>query len=176
MAMADDSSSKTRVSLLVRNLSFSSSPEDVRTAFSAYGSVRDVYLPLDFHTRKPRGFGFVEFYDSKDAERCLDEMDGKELDGKLLEVTLAKKGRSEPDAMRRREYRSGGYDPRGRSPPRSRGGYDRLSYRRDRENGYHSPSPHGRRDYRYSRDDRRHRRSRSRSYSRRRSRSYSNRH
>jgi RNA recognition motif-containing protein len=32
-----------------------------------YGEVRDVYIPTDYHTRKPRGFAFVEFPDSRDA-------------------------------------------------------------------------------------------------------------
>jgi arginine/serine-rich splicing factor 2 len=35
--------------------------------FSRYGEVRDVYIPEDYYTKKPRGFAFVEFYDSRDA-------------------------------------------------------------------------------------------------------------
>jgi RNA recognition motif-containing protein len=36
-----------------------------------YGDVRDVYIPTDYHTRKPRGFAFVEFTDSRDARYIL---------------------------------------------------------------------------------------------------------
>jgi RNA recognition motif-containing protein len=32
-----------------------------------YGEIRDVYIPTDYHTRKPRGFAFVEFADHRDA-------------------------------------------------------------------------------------------------------------
>lgn len=37
-----------KVSLLVRNLTFRTRPEDVRRIFSDFGDIRDVYLPLDF--------------------------------------------------------------------------------------------------------------------------------
>ncbi|KAL8442566.1 hypothetical protein Emag_006352 [Eimeria magna] len=94
-----ESDGQQRMSLLVRNLSYQTSPEVVRSAFAAYGSVKDVYLPLDFHTRTPRGFGFVEFWHRADAERALERMDGFELDGKCIEVAIAKKGRSAPQQM-----------------------------------------------------------------------------
>lgn len=47
----------------------------------------------------PRGFGFVEFWHRADAERALEKMDGYELDGKCIEVAVAKKGRSAPQQM-----------------------------------------------------------------------------
>ena len=71
----------------------------VRSAFAVHGSVKDVYLPLDYHSRMPRGFGFVEFWHRADAERALEKMDGFELDGKAIEVAIAKKGRSAPQQM-----------------------------------------------------------------------------
>ncbi|KAL8272951.1 hypothetical protein Esti_003119 [Eimeria stiedai] len=140
-----ESDGQQRMSLLVRNLSYQTSPEVVRSAFAAYGSVKDVYLPLDFHTRTPRGFGFVEFWHRADAERALERMDGFELDGKCIEVAIAKKGRSAPQQMKQRDER-GRRDgsPRGRrydddrrysrvdSPPR-RGRYNSLD--REERNG-----------------------------------------
>ncbi|KAF8820022.1 Rna recognition motif-containing protein [Cardiosporidium cionae] len=87
------------MSLLVRNLKFQTSPDRVREVFEKFGSIRDVYLPLDFHNRRPRGFGFVEFYDERDAEAALREMDNYEVDGNRIEVTMAQRGRSEPDQM-----------------------------------------------------------------------------
>ncbi|OEH76977.1 ser arg-rich splicing protein [Cyclospora cayetanensis] len=94
-----ESDGQQRMSLLVRNLSYQTSPEAVRNAFAVYGSVKDVYLPLDYHSRLPRGFGFVEFWHREDAERALEKMDGFELDGKAIEVAIAKKGRSAPQQM-----------------------------------------------------------------------------
>ena len=36
-----------------------------------FGDVRDVYIPLDYYTKKPRGFAFVEFHDARDARYFL---------------------------------------------------------------------------------------------------------
>ncbi|KAJ8025853.1 Serine/arginine-rich splicing factor 10 [Holothuria leucospilota] len=29
--------------------------------FSKYGSISDVYIPLDYHTREPRGFAYIQY-------------------------------------------------------------------------------------------------------------------
>eukprot|EP00920_Eleutheroschizon_duboscqi_P021182 GHVT01049872.1.p1 GENE.GHVT01049872.1~~GHVT01049872.1.p1 ORF type:complete len:414 (-),score=67.09 GHVT01049872.1:1797-3038(-) len=117
---------RDKISLLIRNLSFFTSPQAVREAFEVHGPVRDVYLPLDFFTKKPRGFGFVEYQNEEDSYRALREMDGVVIDNKRIEVTVAKKGRSDPNAMRHRggdDYVGGG----GRRGSRSRSGGRRRS-------------------------------------------------
>ena len=35
--------------------------DDLREMFTKYGPVRDVYIPLDYYTREPRGFAYVEY-------------------------------------------------------------------------------------------------------------------
>eukprot|EP00624_Nannochloropsis_granulata_P005747 evm.model.NODE_40933_length_5212_cov_14.053722.1 len=40
-----------RVSLLVRNLAFDTRVEDIRRLFDKYGDVKDVYIPMNFHTK-----------------------------------------------------------------------------------------------------------------------------
>jgi FUS-interacting serine-arginine-rich protein 1 len=68
------------------------------------GDVRDVYLPLDFYTKLPRGFGFVEFTRDEDAEAALQALSRyATLDGAEISVTVAQQGRKSPDSMRRRE-------------------------------------------------------------------------
>ncbi|EKX74066.1 serine/arginine rich splicing factor, putative [Theileria equi strain WA] len=144
---------KRRISLLVKNLKYETSPDKVRSLFSRYGEIRDVYLPLDYYTKKPRGFGFVEFYKEEDADEALRGMDGEEIDGNKVEVFPAKHGRSDPREMRHRESRR-----RDRSYSRGRQ-RRRRSYSRSRS----------RRRYRSSSGDRSDRRSRSRSERRSRS-------
>ncbi|CDR94294.1 Ser/Arg-rich splicing factor, putative [Babesia bigemina] len=90
---------RRHASLLVRNLKYETSPEQLRSAFSKFGEIRDVYLPLDYYTRKPRGFGFVEFFSHSDADEAMREMFGYELDGNKIEVFVAKHGRSDPYQM-----------------------------------------------------------------------------
>lgn len=54
-------------SLLVRNVSYRVTTGEIRNMMEKYGEVRDVYIPLDHHTGRSRGFAFVEFYDARDA-------------------------------------------------------------------------------------------------------------
>jgi hypothetical protein len=54
-------------SLLVRNISYRVTSGEIRNMMEKYGEVRDVYIPLDHHTGRSRGFAFVEFYDARDA-------------------------------------------------------------------------------------------------------------
>ena len=96
-------------SLLVRNLSYRVNSDEIRRIFSRYGDVRDVYIPLDYHSQRPRGFAFVEFYDKRDAMDAADHLDRYEVDGRELAVVFAKDRRKTPDEMRPR----GGY---GRGP------------------------------------------------------------
>lgn len=51
----------------------------LRDAFERFGYVRDVYIPLDYYSKRPRGFGFVEFDDPRDADEARDAMDGQRL-------------------------------------------------------------------------------------------------
>lgn len=36
-------------------------PEDLRREFGRYGPIVDVYIPLDFYTRQPRGFAYIQY-------------------------------------------------------------------------------------------------------------------
>ncbi|KAK4876659.1 hypothetical protein RN001_009165 [Aquatica leii] len=81
------------VSLKVDNLTYRTTPEDLRRVFERCGEVGDVYIPRDRFTRESRGFAFVRFYDKRDAEDALDAMDGRMLDGRELRVQMARYGR-----------------------------------------------------------------------------------
>jgi len=74
--------------LYVGNLSFSSTEDDVRNAFSAFGEVHSVSLITDRETGRLRGFGFVEM-DDEGAKAAIQGMDGKELGGRTLKVNEA---------------------------------------------------------------------------------------
>lgn len=170
-------------SLLVRNLPRDCRPEDLRRPFEQFGRLKDVYLPRDYYTGEPRGFGFVQFVDPADASDAKYEMDGQILHGRELTVVFAEENRKKPADMRAREQSSSrGYDRRrsvrySRSPSYSRS--PRYARSRSRSPSYYSPSPRRRS---ISPEDRRYHRAYSRSrydsrglvyYSRSRSRSRS---
>jgi FUS-interacting serine-arginine-rich protein 1 len=55
-------------SLLIRNVSYRVRSDEIRQIMAKYGEVRDVYIPTDYSTNRPRGFAFVEFLDPRDAK------------------------------------------------------------------------------------------------------------
>ncbi|GAA0152493.1 hypothetical protein Leryth_008334 [Lithospermum erythrorhizon] len=131
-------------SLLVRNLRHDCRPEDLRRPFGQFGEVKDIYLPRDYHTGEPRGFGFIQYLDPVDAAECKHHMDGQVFQGRQLTVVFAEENRKKPTEMRARErggsQRSRGYDDRRRSPPRySRS--PRPRYGKSASRDYYSPPP-----------------------------------
>src|SRR3979409_2667655 len=82
--------------IFVGNLNFGATEEAVRSMFEAYGTVEKVNLITDRDTGQARGFGFVEMSVNADADRAIAELNGKELDGRTLNINAArpKTGRS----------------------------------------------------------------------------------
>ncbi|KAK6915515.1 RNA recognition motif domain [Dillenia turbinata] len=107
--------------LLVRNISLDARPEDLRKPFERYGPVKDVYLPKDYHTGEPRGFGFVKFRNPEDAAEAKDRLNHKIIGGREIAIVFAEENRKTPQEMRRTARISGrnGGSYRRRSPPRS---------------------------------------------------------
>ncbi|XP_042021485.1 serine/arginine-rich SC35-like splicing factor SCL28 [Salvia splendens] len=130
--------------LLVRNISLSSRPEDLRVPFERFGPVKDVYLPKNYYTGEPRGFGFVKFHDPEDAADAKNHMDRTVIGGREIRIVFAEENRKTPQEMRRvtrtssrgsHRRRSPSYSPRrryhSRSPPPSP-----ARHRNSRDRGY----------------------------------------
>jgi RNA recognition motif-containing protein len=84
--------------LFVGNLSFELMDNALRDAFAEFGAVQRAEIVRDrFEEGRSRGFGFVEMASLKDAERALQELNGKLLMGRRLRiehaVSLADSGR-----------------------------------------------------------------------------------
>ena len=75
--------------IYVGNLSFDTNEESLRNAFAAHGDVEEVAVITDRDTGRPRGFGFVTMPDSA-ALAAIDALNGKELDGRTLNVNEAR--------------------------------------------------------------------------------------
>jgi cold-inducible RNA-binding protein len=76
--------------LFVGNLSFNITENDLQDAFAAHGTVTEANLMMDRMTNRPRGFGFVTMSSSEEAQKAIDAMNGKEIDGRALTVNVAK--------------------------------------------------------------------------------------
>ena len=75
--------------LFVGGLSWGTDNDGLRTAFEAHGEVTDAVVISDRDTGRSRGFGFVTFANSNDAQTAIGAMDGTELDGRTVNVNVA---------------------------------------------------------------------------------------
>ena len=76
--------------LYVGNLNFTTTEDTLRAAFSENGrTVKEVAIPSDRETGRPRGFAFVTMGSDADAKAAIAALDGKDLDGRSLKVNEA---------------------------------------------------------------------------------------
>src|SRR5438034_317318 len=76
--------------LFVGNLSYQTMENDLQEYFSQAGVVTSVNLMLDKFTGKSRGFAFIEFSTSEEANKAVEMFHGKELQGRALTVNIAR--------------------------------------------------------------------------------------
>ncbi len=78
------------MNIYVSNLSFNVTDEDLNEYFAEYGEVSSAKVILDKFTQKSRGFAFVEMSDDEAAKKAIAELDGASVDGRTINVSVAK--------------------------------------------------------------------------------------
>src|SRR5258705_6025898 len=76
--------------LFVGNLSYQTMENDLQDYFAQAGVVTSVNLMLDKFTGKSRGFAFIEFSTSEEANKAVEMFHGKELQSRALTVNIAR--------------------------------------------------------------------------------------
>jgi RNA recognition motif-containing protein len=76
--------------IYVGNLGFSVTEAALRSLFEAYGSVASVNIVTDRDSGQPRGFGFVEMTNDGAAAKAINGLNGKDLEGRMLNVNEAR--------------------------------------------------------------------------------------
>src|SRR5436853_6457278 len=76
--------------IFVGNLSFGATEESVRSLFEPYGAIERVSIVTDRDTGQARGFGFVEMTNNAEADRAIAELNGRDLDGRALNINEAR--------------------------------------------------------------------------------------
>tara|TARA_B100000925_G_scaffold153557_1_gene115150 strand:- start:17 stop:292 length:276 start_codon:yes stop_codon:yes gene_type:complete len=87
--------------IYVGNLSWSSTDDDLRSAFEAFGEVTSAKVIMDRETGRSRGFGFVEMPNENEAREAIDGMNQKDLQGRTLRVNEAREREERPRGPRR---------------------------------------------------------------------------
>ena len=76
--------------IFIGNLSFSVTEQTLRSLFETYGTVGRVNLVTDRDSGQPRGFAFVEMTNNAEAEKAIDALNGREVEGRTLNVNEAR--------------------------------------------------------------------------------------
>ena len=76
--------------LYVGNLPYSSTEEDLIQMFDHYGNVDNVRIIRERDSNRSKGFAFVEMEDPDAAQKAIDGLDGSDLDGRAVRVSLAR--------------------------------------------------------------------------------------
>jgi len=93
--------------LYVGNISFRTTGEELREAFSAVGTVESASVIEDRETGRSRGFAFVEMSTPEEAAAAIEAFNGKDFGGRNLTVNEAKP-RTDRDRGGRGSYSGGG--------------------------------------------------------------------
>ena len=93
------------MNIYVGNLSHQTTEDDLRQAFEAFGQVESANIIKDKFSGDSRGFGFVEMPSKQEAQKAIEEMNGKDLMGRAVNVNEA---RPKTDRRDSRGGRSGG--------------------------------------------------------------------
>ena len=116
----------------VGGLSWNTTDESLRDAFSRFGEVSEANVVNDRETGRSRGFGFVTFVNDADGAVAQKEMDGATLDGRAIRVNEAEQKPRSGGGGGGRSFGGGGVGgDRGGYGGRDRGGYgggDRGGY------------------------------------------------
>ena len=76
--------------LYVGNLPYTVRNEELKELFKSCGEVVYSEVILFKHSDRSKGFGFVEMANSEEAKAAVEEMNGKEIDGRAIVVNEAR--------------------------------------------------------------------------------------
>ena len=78
------------MNIYVGNLSYDVLEENLRQAFEAFGQVSSATIVKDKYSGQSKGFGFVEMPSAEEARSAINQLNGKELKGRTLNVNEAR--------------------------------------------------------------------------------------
>ena len=81
--------------LFVGSLAWSATDDDLANFFGTVGTVVSAKVIVDRETNRSKGFGFVEMSSDEEAKQAIDQLNGKDLNGRPVSV-----GEARPQAPR----------------------------------------------------------------------------
>ncbi|MEK7531144.1 MAG: RNA-binding protein [Patescibacteria group bacterium] len=71
-------------------LSYNTTDDTLNAAVASYGTVTSAKVIMDRETGRSRGFGFVEMSTDEEADAVIKGLDGQEIDGRMVRVSVAR--------------------------------------------------------------------------------------
>lgn len=108
--------------LFVGGLPYTTTTDELRQMFAGFGAVLSAAIITDKFTGQSKGFGFVEMENDEEAQKAIQELNGTNLDGRTIGVSVARPREDRPrdgGFNRGGGFGGGGFDRGGRD---SRGG------------------------------------------------------
>ena len=90
--------------LFIGSLAYATTDDTLKAHFETIGEVASARVITDRDSGRSKGFGFVEFVNEADNQKAVDQLDGKELDGRAISVGLARPKEDRP----KRDFGGGG--------------------------------------------------------------------
>jgi RNA recognition motif-containing protein len=82
--------------LFVGSLAWATTDDSLKDFFSSAGTVVSANVIFDRETNRSKGFGFVEMSSDEEAKAAVDQLNGKELDGRPIVVNEARPREERP--------------------------------------------------------------------------------
>ncbi|MDN5275650.1 MAG: hypothetical protein JWN33_299 [Candidatus Saccharibacteria bacterium] len=82
--------------LFIGSLAYATNDDSLKAFFETIGEVTSARVVTDRDSGRSKGFGFVEFANESDNQKAVDQLDGKELDGRTISVNLARPKEDRP--------------------------------------------------------------------------------
>ena len=82
--------------LFIGSLAYATTDDSLKAFFETIGPVASARVITDRETNRSKGFGFVEFENDDDNQKAVDQLNGKELDGRPINVSLARPKEDRP--------------------------------------------------------------------------------
>jgi cold-inducible RNA-binding protein len=76
--------------IYVGNLSYRTAEDQLSQHFAKFGQISSTVIVIDRATNRSKGFGFITFETENAAQQAVQEMNGKEIDGRTVKVSIAK--------------------------------------------------------------------------------------
>jgi RNA recognition motif-containing protein len=82
--------------LFIGSLAWATTDDSLRDFFAQVGEVVSANVIVDRETNRSKGFGFVEMASDEDAKKAVDQLNGKDLDGRPIVVSEARPREERP--------------------------------------------------------------------------------